>query len=80
MGAMAAFELVSDKANHTPDAELTGALCKKAREKGLILLSCGSRLNVVRILTPLTIEEDILAEGLDILEASIEAAISASAV
>ncbi|MDW5376988.1 4-aminobutyrate--2-oxoglutarate transaminase [Halomonas sp. HP20-15] len=71
MGAMAAFELVSDKANHTPDAELTGALCKKAREKGLILLSCGMYGNTIRFLMPVTIQDEVLEEGLDIIESAL---------
>lgn len=71
MGAMAAFELVSDKANHTPDAELTGALCKKAREKGLILLSCGMYGNTIRFLMPVTIQDEVLEEGLGILESAL---------
>ncbi|NWO11029.1 4-aminobutyrate--2-oxoglutarate transaminase [Chromohalobacter salexigens] len=72
LGAMAAFDVVADKAKHTPDAERTGALCKKAREKGLILLSCGLYGNTIRFLMPVTIEDDILQEGLDIIEACLK--------
>ncbi|UYG06458.1 4-aminobutyrate--2-oxoglutarate transaminase [Halomonas sp. M4R1S46] len=72
MGAMAAIDLVADKANHTPDADLAGALCKKAREKGLILLSCGLYGNTIRFLMPITIEDEILEEGLAIIEESLE--------
>ncbi|WP_458527105.1 4-aminobutyrate--2-oxoglutarate transaminase [Onishia taeanensis] len=72
MGAMAAIDLVSDKANHTPDADLAAALCKKAREKGLILLSCGLFGNTIRFLMPVTIENEILEEGLAIIEESLK--------
>ncbi|MCW4149155.1 4-aminobutyrate--2-oxoglutarate transaminase [Halomonas sp. 18H] len=72
MGAMAAFDLVSDKANHTPNAELAGALCKKAREHGLILLSCGMYGNTIRFLMPVTIQDEVLEEGLDIIERCIK--------
>ncbi|WP_227369799.1 4-aminobutyrate--2-oxoglutarate transaminase [Halomonas sp. M20] len=72
MGAMAAFDVVSDKANHTPDAELTAALCKKVRENGLILLSCGMYGNTVRLLMPVTIEDKVLEEGLDIIEQALK--------
>ncbi|WP_136253876.1 4-aminobutyrate--2-oxoglutarate transaminase [Onishia niordana] len=72
MGAMAAIDLVSDKANHTPDADLAGALCKKAREKGLILLSCGLYGNTIRFLMPVTIEDEILEEGLTIIEETLK--------
>ena len=68
MGAMAAFELVTDKANHKPAAELAGALCKKARENGLVLLSCGMYANTIRFLMPVTIEDEVLEEGLGIIE------------
>lgn len=72
LGAMAAFELVSDKAAHTPDADLAGALCKRAREKGLILLSCGMYGNTIRFLMPVTIEDEVLEEGLGIVEESLK--------
>ncbi|MDV6320360.1 4-aminobutyrate--2-oxoglutarate transaminase [Chromohalobacter sp. HP20-39] len=72
LGAMAAFDVVADKTNHTPDAELTGAVCKKAREKGLILLSCGLYGNTLRFLMPVTIEDDVLQEGLDIVEVCLK--------
>jgi len=72
LGAMAAFDVVADKTNHTPDAELTGAVCKKAREKGLILLSCGLYGNTLRFLMPVTIEDDVLQEGLGIVEACLK--------
>ncbi|MDR5859342.1 4-aminobutyrate--2-oxoglutarate transaminase [Halomonas eurihalina] len=72
MGAMAAFDVVADKSAHSPDAELTAALCKKAREKGLILLSCGMYGNTIRFLMPVTIEDAILEEGLDIIETCLK--------
>ncbi|MBW5799817.1 4-aminobutyrate--2-oxoglutarate transaminase [Halomonas elongata] len=72
MGAMAAFDVVADKNAHSPDAELTGALCKKAREKGLILLSCGMYGNTIRFLMPVTIEDAVLEEGLDIIETCLK--------
>ena len=75
-GAMIAFELVEDRATRRPDAALAGAIVAEAEKRGLILLVCGTRFNVVRILPPLTTPDDILAEGVDILEAAIEAAIS----
>ncbi|SDN42744.1 4-aminobutyrate--2-oxoglutarate transaminase [Vreelandella arcis] len=72
MGAMAAFELVSDKANHTPNPELAAKLCGKAREEGLILLSCGMYGNTIRFLMPVTIEDNVLNEGLDIIESCLD--------
>jgi len=78
LGAMVAFELVEDRQTKTAAPAITNRIVAEAEAHGLILLSCGTRLNVIRLLPPLTIEWDILSEGLDILEASIEAAFSAS--
>ena len=75
MGAMAAFELVNNKTDRTPNPELAAALCKKAREEGLILLSCGMYGNTIRFLMPVTIEDDVLNEGLDIIESCLESLI-----
>lgn len=72
LGAMAAFELVTDKTSRTPDPQLAAALCAKAREKGLILLSCGFWGNSIRILVPITVSDAVLEEGLDIIESSLE--------
>jgi len=72
-GAMVAMELVRSGDVTQPDPELTKALVGKAAESGLILISCGVRSNVIRILTPLTIPMDQLEEGLDILAKSFRA-------
>ena len=71
LGAMAAFELLNGDGE--PDPQLTAALCAKAREKGLILLSCGFYGNSIRILVPLTVSSAVLEEGLSIIEQSLEA-------
>jgi len=72
LGAMAAFELVESKESHTPKPELAAAITKKAKEKGLILLSCGLFGNTVRFLMPVTIEDEVLEEGLKIVEESLK--------
>jgi len=74
LGAMVAFELVKDPKTKEPDAELTAAILTQAEARGLILLSCGTSANVVRLLAPLTIPDAVLAEGLDILAASVREA------
>lgn len=68
LGAMMAIEMVVGGNADKPDAALTGAVVQRAAEKGLILLSCGIRGNVVRFLPALSASDDILNEGLDILE------------
>jgi 4-aminobutyrate aminotransferase len=71
LGAMIAFELVKDAKTREPDAELTAAVLSHAEARGLILLSCGTGANVVRLLSPLTIPDAVLSEGLDILAAAL---------
>jgi 4-aminobutyrate aminotransferase / (S)-3-amino-2-methylpropionate transaminase / 5-aminovalerate transaminase len=66
LGPMLAFELEEQ----TPDR--ASAVATAARERGLVLLTCGLHGNVVRILVPLVISEEDLARGLDILEESIQ--------
>ena len=68
MGAMIAIELVKQGDVTQPDAELTKAVVVEAYQQGLVLLSCGSRGNVIRFLPPLTISDALIDEGLDVLE------------
>ena len=67
LGAMVAMELCEGGDPHTPAAELTGKIVARAREKGLILLSCGSYGNVIRVLVPLTVPDAQLQQGLAML-------------
>jgi 4-aminobutyrate aminotransferase len=72
LGAMVAFELVKDPRSREPDAEVTASILAHAERRGLILLSCGTAANVVRLLAPLTIPDTVLEEGLAILAAAVE--------
>ncbi len=71
-GAMVAVELVQQGDASKPDAELTKALVAKAAQKGLILLSCGMRGNVIRMLTPLTISDELIDKGLDVFSSCLD--------
>ena len=71
LGAMVAFELVKDAKTKEPDADLTASILAHAEKKGLILLSCGTSANVVRLLAPLTIPDAVLEEGLTMLSAAV---------
>lgn len=73
LGAMCAMEIVKDGQSKTPDKETVGKIVKAAAERGLMLLSAGLYGNVIRILMPLTITDDQLEEGLQILEEAFEA-------
>lgn len=69
LGAMIAIELFEDGDVHKPNAKLTAEVVARARDKGLILLSCGPYYNVLRILVPLTISDAQIKQGLDIIAA-----------
>ncbi|ESQ77454.1 4-aminobutyrate--2-oxoglutarate transaminase [Asticcacaulis sp. AC402] len=71
LGAMIAFDIVTERGSFTPDAAATKTACVKAQTHGLILLSCGVYGNTIRLLAPLTIADDLLDEGLDKLEAAL---------
>ncbi|TQV87420.1 4-aminobutyrate--2-oxoglutarate transaminase [Aliikangiella coralliicola] len=66
-GAMIAIELIVDGDANQPNAEMTRKLVQQASQQGLILLSCGSRSNVIRFLPPLTISDELIDEGMAIL-------------
>ncbi|MFJ9418258.1 MULTISPECIES: 4-aminobutyrate--2-oxoglutarate transaminase [unclassified Streptomyces] len=68
-GAMIAIELVKSGSKE-PNAEATGALAKACHQEGLLVLTTGTYGNVLRFLPPLVIGDDLLNEGLDILEAA----------
>lgn len=71
-GAMIAAEFV-DPATGAPDAALTAAIAKAAIAEGVIVLTCGTYGNVIRFLPPLSIGDDLLAEGLDVVAAALAA-------
>jgi 4-aminobutyrate aminotransferase/(S)-3-amino-2-methylpropionate transaminase len=71
LGSMVAIELVKNRRADQPDAELTRALVHAAAARGLVILSCGVYGNVIRLLAPLTISDAVLAEGLEVLEATL---------
>ncbi|MGB5490359.1 MAG: 4-aminobutyrate--2-oxoglutarate transaminase [Woeseiaceae bacterium] len=66
-GAMCAIEIVDDNDADKPNAELTKAIAAEATKRGVILLTCGVRGNVIRFLPPLTIGEMLMDEALQIL-------------
>ena len=55
----------------TPNADFANTVREKALEKGLILLTCGVYGNVIRFLAPITIQDDVFGEALDILEETL---------
>ena len=73
VGAMIAFDIVKERGGEAPDAEMTKRVTQRAAEHGLILLSCGTSFNTIRILVPLTAQDEIINEGLDKLELALSA-------
>ena len=69
-GAMIAIELVKDRAPRSRTRRPTAALAKACHAEGLVVLTCGTYGNVLRFLPPLVIGEDLLDEGLDIIESA----------
>jgi 4-aminobutyrate aminotransferase/(S)-3-amino-2-methylpropionate transaminase len=65
-GAMIAVEFVKPDTAE-PDAALTNALAAAATAAGVIVLTAGTFGNVVRFLPPLTISDELLVEGLDVV-------------
>ena len=67
LGSMIAIELFEGGDHNKPAAELVGKIVARAREKGLILLSCGTYYNVIRFLMPVTIPDAQLEKGIAIV-------------
>ncbi|MGV9583518.1 4-aminobutyrate--2-oxoglutarate transaminase [Nocardia farcinica] len=72
-GAMLAMEFVVPGTTE-PDAALTRAVAAGALEQGVILLTCGTDGNVVRLLPPLVIGDELLTDALDVLDDVVRAA------
>ena len=70
-GAMIAVELVKP-GTAEPDPALTGAIAKACHAQGVVVLTAGSYGNVLRFLPPLVIGQDLLNEGLDVIEAAFD--------
>ena len=76
LGAMVAMEVFKNGDIKQPDADLAKRISAEASKRGLILLTCGTYGNVIRVLVPLTASDAILDEGLAIIAASIDAVAS----
>jgi 4-aminobutyrate aminotransferase/(S)-3-amino-2-methylpropionate transaminase len=69
-GAMQALEFVKP-GTHEPNADAQAAIIKYCLQKGVLLLSAGTYGNVIRLLPPLVMPEDLLKEALSILDEAI---------
>ena len=76
-GLMVAIELVGDRESKEPlDKATSTAIVESCIADGVIVLKAGTYDNVIRLLPPLVIDEALLVEGLDVLDAAIGAATS----
>ncbi len=71
-GAMQAVELVRP-GTREPDPEAARRIVAACHRAGVVALSCGSFGNVIRLLPPLVIQPDLLADGLDVLAGAVAA-------
>jgi len=73
IGAMAAFEFVANPLTKEPDPAAASRVLAACHSEGVILLKAGTYDNVVRILPPLVISDDLLIEALSVLEKAVRA-------
>jgi 4-aminobutyrate aminotransferase/(S)-3-amino-2-methylpropionate transaminase len=70
-GAMVAIELVEDRATKAPHAKLASHVIEACYREGVIVLKAGTYDNVIRLLPPLSIDEALLHEGLDVIDKAL---------
>jgi len=68
LGGMVAMELVKDRITKEPDSHAASDILVAAHHLGLVLIKAGIYDNVVRVLVPLSVTDEQLQRGLDILE------------
>ncbi|MER7077787.1 4-aminobutyrate aminotransferase / (S)-3-amino-2-methylpropionate transaminase [Saccharopolyspora kobensis] len=69
-GAMIGIEFVKPGTTE-PDPELTTRIAETCHARGVVILTCGTYGNVIRLLPPLVIDHALLIEGLEVLERAI---------
>ena len=68
-GMMNAIELVRDRATKEPiDGETGARIIQECLRNGVLVIKAGTYDNVIRLLPPLTIDEGLLEEGLQVLD------------
>jgi 4-aminobutyrate aminotransferase/(S)-3-amino-2-methylpropionate transaminase len=67
---MCAFEVVHPGTT-TPDPEATGAIARACHAAGVVVLTCGTFGNVIRLLPTMVIGDELLTEGLEVLTDSV---------
>ncbi|MEQ1488179.1 MAG: 4-aminobutyrate--2-oxoglutarate transaminase [Methylotenera sp.] len=70
LGSMIAAEFF-DPATGKPSPEITKRVQQAALDEGLILLTCGVYVNAIRFLYPLTIQDNVFEEALNIIDRAL---------
>ena len=68
LGAMIGLEFVKNPVTKEPDAQIVNDMVQMAVQKGLMIENAGTYGNVIRFLAPLTMTDEQLNTGLDIME------------
>ena len=68
---MVAMELVEDRASKAQAKHASSRVIEECYRQGVVVLKAGTYDNVVRLLPPLMIDDDLLTEGLDVLEKAL---------
>ena len=74
LGAMMALELVTDRETKEPARQATSEVVAESARNGLLTLKAGIHDNVVRVLAPLVMDEQLLSDGIDILDQALATA------
>ncbi len=72
-GAMVAFDLLAARGSDEPDGAAAKRVTARALELGLVLLSCGIHGETIRLLMPLTASDELVDEGMAVLEKALSA-------
>ena len=70
---MAAIEFVTDRSTKEPDPAAASKIVAACHAEGVILLKAGTYDNIVRMLPPLVISDELLNDGLSVLEKAVRA-------
>jgi len=71
LGGMVAFDILTERGSQRTDGPRAKQIAGRAFDQGLVVLTCGSESQTLRILVPLTVSDATLQEGLDLLELAL---------
>jgi 4-aminobutyrate aminotransferase/(S)-3-amino-2-methylpropionate transaminase len=71
LGGMVAFDILAGRGSDKPDGAMAKRITSRAFDNGLVLLTCGAEGQTLRILVPLTVSDEVLQEGLGLLELAL---------